>query len=44
MSKLHRLEAYATLIFRSVERCFQNTYRQVRDPDFMSILCAKDRK
>ena len=37
----HRLEAYATLIFRSVERCFQNTYRKVREPGFLSILCKR---
>jgi hypothetical protein len=29
-STAHRLEAYATLIFQSVERCFQITYWEVR--------------
>jgi hypothetical protein len=31
MSKLQRLSAYATLIFRSVERCFQITSRKVHE-------------
>ena len=28
----HRLEAYATLIFRRVERCYEITCREIREP------------